>query len=217
MSNNAPRPEVSSLLPDTYMDPVELFQAYFARAQATEARDEHGIGGANQVALATVGADGQPSVRIVLLKGADARGFVFFTNYESRKGRQLQERGRAGLCFYWPALAVQIRIEGEVAKIDAAESDAYFASRARLSQLAAWASAQSEPLASRAELDRRYEETEARFDGGPVPRPPYWGGYCVRPARIEFWEGSRYRMHDRLAFTRDEAAPHGWRMERLYP
>jgi pyridoxamine 5'-phosphate oxidase len=166
------------------------------------------------VALATADAEGRPSVRMVLLRGADERGFVFHTNYTSRKGRELDENPTAALCFYWPTLDEQIRIEGRIERLSADESDAYFASRPRGSQLGAWASAQSQVLATREQLEEEYRATEVRFDGQTVPRPPFWGGFRLHPDRIEFWYGRPDRLHDRVVYTRDGK---GWRIDRLYP
>jgi pyridoxamine 5'-phosphate oxidase len=165
-------------------------------------------------ALGTVGADGQPSVRVVLLKSVDAGGFVFYTNYESRKGRELLATPRAALCFHWQPLERQVRVEGDVESVSAAEADAYFASRPRGSQLGAWASQQSRPLADDAELERRLAEFTARFEGAPVPRPPHWSGFRVRPRRVEFWRNMASRLHVRHVYTAEGA---GWRVERLYP
>jgi pyridoxamine 5'-phosphate oxidase len=166
------------------------------------------------VALATADASGKPSVRMVLLRGVDERGFVFHTNYESRKARELDENPRAALCVHWHSLEEQIRIEGRVERLGADESDVYFASRPRGSQLGAWASRQSAPLASRETLEEEYRATERRFEGSSVPRPPFWGGYRLIPDRIEFWFGRPDRLHDRLLYVRDGS---GWRIERLYP
>ncbi len=166
------------------------------------------------VALATADASGKPSVRMVLLRGADERGFVFHTNYNSRKARELAENPRAALCVHWNSLEEQIRIEGRVERLPADESDAYFNSRPRGSQIGAWASKQSEPLPSRDTLEAEYREAERRFDGQPVPRPPFWGGFRLVPDRIEFWLGRSDRLHERLVYTRDGS---GWTIERLYP
>jgi pyridoxamine 5'-phosphate oxidase len=188
-------------------DPVTEFLNAVERARA------HQVDTA-PVALATTDIEGRPSVRIVLLRGADQHGFVFFTNYDSRKGRELDATRRGALCFHWVALDEQIRIEGRVERLPAAESDAYFAGRPRGSQLGAWASQQSAVLASRETLEEAYREVERRFQGHPVPRPPFWGGYRLVPATVEFWYGRPDRLHDRILYTRDGD---GWTIERLYP
>jgi pyridoxamine 5'-phosphate oxidase len=189
-------------------DPIGRFQELFARAQATEE------GETTAAALATADVGGRPSARMVLLKGVDAQGFVFYTNFESRKGRELAANPQAALCFHWQRLRIQVRVEGAVERVAAAESDAYFASRPRGHQLGAWASSQSSPLGSREELLARVADTEARFAGKEVPRPPFWGGFRLRPDRLEFWHAQDDRLHDRLLYTlgRD-----GWRIERLFP
>lgn len=189
-------------------DPFARFEDAFARARAAEQSDP------TAMTLATVDASGKPSARIVLLKGVDAGGFVFFTNYESRKGVELALDPRVALCVHWPVLVEQVRVEGSAQRIDAAESDAYFASRARESQIGAWASQQSRPLASRAELEARVVEVTARYAGSPVPRPPFWGGFRARPERIEFWKGMPSRLHEREVYVREGD---GYRVERLYP
>jgi pyridoxamine 5'-phosphate oxidase len=189
-------------------DPIEEFQALFARALQSEPAD------ATSVALATADATGAPSVRMVLLKGVDASGFVFFTNHGSRKARELAKNPRAALCFYWPTLGVQVRVEGGVERVTAEESDAYFATRPRESQLGAWASAQSTPLASPAELRESFDRVSARFAGQVVARPDDWGGYRIRPARIEVWTAGEFRLHDRVLFTKQGES---WTVERLYP
>lgn len=189
-------------------DPYALFDTWFQEAAEKEPNDP------NAMALATVGADGQPSIRMVLLKGVDARGFTFYTNYESRKGRQLLENPKAALCFHWKALRRQVRVEGPVEQVDAEEADAYFASRPRGSQIGAWASLQSRPLAGRFELEKRIAQYTAKFGLGAVPRPSYWSGFRVLPSRIEFWEDRPFRLHDRLVYHRRDE---GWETERLYP
>ena len=166
------------------------------------------------VALATADASGRPSVRMVLLRGADEHGFVFHTNYSSRKARELSENPRAAICVHWHAIEEQIRIEGTVEPLDGRASDDYFASRPRGSQIGAWASRQSETLDSRETLEEAYRAVEQRFHGGPVPRPPFWGGFRLIPDRIEFWFGRADRLHDRLLYLREG---NGWRVERLYP
>ena len=165
--------------------------------------------------LATVDAEGQPSARVVLLKGVDERGFVFFTNYESRKGQELAGHPQAALVFYWGEHVRQVCVTGAVTKLTEAESDAYFKTRPRGSQLEAWASQQSSVVADRAALEARWREMEARFAGKDVPRPPFWGGFRLAPARIEFWQGRPNRLHDRFRYTRQPDKT--WRIERLSP
>jgi pyridoxamine 5'-phosphate oxidase len=189
-------------------DPIEQFQELFARALKSEPGD------ASAAALATTDAAGAPSVRMVLLKGVDASGFVFFTNYGSRKAGELSVNPRAALCFYWPTLGVQVRVEGGVERVSAEESDAYFATRPRESQLGAWASAQSTPLASPAKLRESFDRVSARFAGQVVSRPDNWGGYRIRPARIEVWTAGEFRLHDRVLYTRQGES---WTVERLHP
>ena len=188
-------------------DPFAQFAAAIANAQ------KQGVD-TTPMALATADAQGRPSVRMVLLRGADARGFVFHTNYNSRKARDLAENTHAALCLHWPTLEEQIRIEGAVTRLRADESDAYFASRPRGSQIGAWASDQSAVLPDRAVLEARIREVEARFEGQPVPRPPFWGGFRIVPHRIEFWYGRVSRLHDRVVYIKDGDE---WRLERLYP
>jgi len=193
------------------MDPIQEFRALFAQAQAV---DRARLPDPTAMSLATVGDDGAPSVRIVLLKDVDERGFVFYTNLESRKGRELIATPRAALCFYWAPLDTQIRVEGTVEPVSDAEADAYFGSRARESQIGAWASRQSETLASMDELRARVAEVEARFANVPVPRPPYWTGRRVMPSSIEFWHAGAFRLHERRRFERDGSR---WVMRRLFP
>ena len=169
---------------------------------------------AHAMTLATTTSDGRPSARVVLLKGLDARGFVFYTNLESRKSKELFSNPHAALCFLWKSLDRQVRIEGVVEMVGDEEADAYFASRPRDSQIGAWASDQSQPLASRAELERRVDEFSRRFGEGEVPRPPYWSGFRVVPQRVEFWQERPSRLHDRILFIREGDA---WRRERLFP
>ena len=164
--------------------------------------------------LATVGPDGAPSARVVLLKGLDDRGFVFYTNHTSRKGRDIAAHTQVALVFHWQTLERQVRVEGMAEIVSDAEADGYFATRARESQIGAWASLQSEPLAADSVLDERVREMEKRFAGREVPRPPHWGGYRVVPSRIEFWHGRPHRLHERRVFDR---AGNGWTMRRLFP
>lgn len=168
----------------------------------------------NTMTLATATADGRPSARMVLLKGFDHRGFVFYTNYDSRKGRELSENPAAALVFYWSRLERQVRVEGPVARVDAYESDAYFSTRPLESRLGAWASRQSAPLTTRAELEERLAEVSREYADGEVPRPPHWGGWLVRPEAIELWQGRPNRLHDRFLYTRRGG---GWDRVRLYP
>jgi pyridoxamine 5'-phosphate oxidase len=192
---------------DLNEDPFEQFAAWLELA-----RREAPL--AEAMTLATVEASGLPDARMVLLKGADPDGFRFFTNYESAKGAQLDFKAAAAIVVYWRELDRQVRARGAVERLTAAESDEYFASRPRESQLGAWASPQSAPIASREELDRRLAEAESRFGDGPVERPAHWGGYRLIPVTIEFWQGQVGRLHDRFAYTRDGD---GWRIERLGP
>ena len=188
-------------------DPITEFENAVERAKA------HQVDTA-PVVLATTDESGRPSARLVLLRGVDPGGFVFFTNYNSRKGRELAARPDAALCFYWASLDEQIRVEGSVERVSAEESDAYFAGRPRGSQLGAWASDQSEVLPSRETLEEKYREIERRFEGRTVERPPFWGGFRLLPVRIEFWYGRPDRLHDRVLYVRDGTR---WRIERLYP
>jgi pyridoxamine 5'-phosphate oxidase len=189
-------------------DPLPLVRRWLIEAEVT------GLPNPNAMTLATVNPAGQPSARIVLLRGLDERGAVFYSNRRSRKGRELAEQGRAALLFHWDPLDRQIRIEGQVSPVGDEESDAYFAGRPRESQLNAWASDQSEPVANRATLLARQQEMRDRYEGRPVPRPPHWGGFRVSLQSIELWQGDRYRMHDRVVYTRGGGA---WSVVRLCP
>ena len=189
-------------------DPFALFDTWFAQAQAAEPNDP------NAMALATADAQGRPSVRMVLLKGHGADGFVFYTNREGRKAGELAANRHAALLFHWKSLRRQIRIEGSVDLATDTESDSYFASRSRDSQLGAWASDQSRPLDRRETFEARFAAMQARFEGGAIPRPPHWGGYRVVPDAIEFWQDRAFRLHERRVFSR---AADGWTEGMLYP
>ncbi len=189
-------------------DPIGLFAAWLAQATETEPND------ANAMTLATSTPGGAPSARMVLLKGFDARGFVFYTNAQSRKGGELAANSQVALLFHWKSLRRQVRVEGRVSPVTSEEADAYFDSRHRLSRLGAIASDQSRPLPSRAELERSLAEVEARYPGDDIPRPAHWTGFRVDPARLEFWQDMPFRLHDRRVYTREAA---GWATEALYP
>jgi pyridoxamine 5'-phosphate oxidase len=189
-------------------DPHKLFEEWFAEAQLAEPND------ANAMALATADAQGRPSLRMVLLKGHDERGFVFYTNLDSRKGEELAANPKAALLFHWKSLRRQVRIEGPVTAVEEKEADIYFATRSRDSQLGAWASDQSRPLDRRETFEARYQEMLGRFEGGEVPRPARWSGFRVAPDRLEFWTDRAHRLHERRLFVRDGQ---GWREGLLYP
>ena len=193
---------------DAHASAIEQFRVWFTQALESE------IPEANAMALATVGKNGTPDARMVLLKGFDEAGFVFYTNYHSRKARELDENPRATLLFYWPDLERQVRISGTTTKVSAGESDDYFESRPRGHQLGAWASNQSEPIGTREDLERVADAAAARFEGLVVTRPPHWGGYRVVPDVIEFWQGRPNRLHDRLEYVR---TTDGWTRRRLSP
>jgi pyridoxamine 5'-phosphate oxidase len=189
-------------------DPFALFASWMADAEASEPNDP------NAMTLASVSATGAPSARIVLLKGWDKAGFVFYTNTQSRKGEEIAANPAVALLFHWKSLRRQIRIEGPASPVTAAEADAYFATRPRVSRLGAWASDQSRPLADRSVLEARVAALEARYPGDTIPRPPHWSGYRVQPSQFEFWQDMPFRLHDRLVFTRTGG---DWRQARLFP
>jgi pyridoxamine 5'-phosphate oxidase len=194
--------------PVTATDPFALFDTWFADAKAGEPNDP------NAMTLATATPDGRPSARMVLLKGVDPRGFVFYTNKESRKGGELAANRHAALLFHWKSLHRQIRVEGSVEDVSDAEADEYYASRARLSRLGAWASDQSRPLPGRATLVARVAKLEAQYLGREIPRPPHWSGFRVIPSLFEFWQDQPFRLHDRTVFSR---AGDGWETQKLFP
>ncbi len=195
---------------DADQDPIELFRQWLGDAEKSEPNDP------NAMALATADARGRPSVRMVLLKGVDGRGFVFYTNLDSDKGRQLAENPFAALCFHWKSLRRQVRIEGPVERVSDEEADAYYASRARDSRIGAWASKQSRPLSSRFELEKRVARYAAKYALGDVPRPPFWSGFRVLPERIEFWIDKPFRLHERLVCLRD-GGDGAWVTQNLFP
>jgi pyridoxamine 5'-phosphate oxidase len=190
-------------------DPFALFETWYGEARQSEPNDS------NAMALATADAHGRPSVRMVLLKGHGPDGFIFYTNFEGRKASEILANPHVALLFHWKSLRRQIRIEGPVSRVEDAVADAYFASRSRDSQLGAWASDQSRPLADRETFEARFAEVEKRFAGGDVPRPPHWSGFKVTPQRIEFWLDRAYRLHERTAYEADGSG--GWRSGMLYP
>ena len=194
-------------------DPFRQFERWFDEAMKSQLPEP------NAMTLATVGADGCPAARVVLLKGFDARGFAFFTNYLSRKGQELASQPAAALLFFWPELERQVRIEGSATRLDPADSAAYFADRPRPSQLGAWASPQSEPIAGRADLEARFAATAERYPDaiGAVPCPPHWGGYRLAPGTMEFWQGRASRLHDRIRYRRKEQRAGAWVIDRLAP
>ncbi len=191
-------------------DPFSLFTTWLAEAEKTEPNDP------NALALATTGSDGQPAVRMVLLKGHDETGFVFYTNLESNKGRDLKENPKAAMLFHWKSLRRQVRVEGPITSVTDEEADAYYASRARGSQIGAWASQQSRPLEGRFELEKAVATYTAKFGLGTIPRPDHWSGFRLIPNRIEFWKDGAFRLHDRYVYTRS-AEGEDWAIEQLYP
>lgn len=189
-------------------DPMNQFSEWFSQALDTEFMD------ANAMTLSTVGKDGKPSSRIVLLKGVEKDGFRFFTNYGSQKGQELEENPYAALCFFWPVLERQVRVEGKVIKLSREESQAYFQQRPRQSKLGAWASYQSQVVESRQELEENFARMQDRFDNQEVPTPEFWGGYLLEPSSVEFWQGRQGRLHDRLKYSRIDDK---WNVQRLSP
>lgn len=189
-------------------NPIALFAEWLGEAERSEPNDP------NAMALATVDGEGLPNVRMVLLKGYDDQGFVFFTNYESAKGRELLAHTKAALCFHWKSLGRQVRVRGPVSPVDPAEADAYFATRSRGSRIGAWASKQSRPLESRFALEKAVAAYTARYAIGEIPRPDYWSGFRIAPVEIEFWSSGTFRLHDRVLFRRKGK---GWEKTRLYP
>lgn len=189
-------------------DPFSIFDSWFKEARETELND------GNAMTIATVNAHGQPAARMVLLKGYSPDGFIFYTNQQSRKAADIAANSKAAILFHWKSLRRQIRIEGSLTTVDDAVADAYFATRSRDSQLGAWASDQSRPLDSRETFEARYAEMKTKFEGGDVPRPPHWSGYCLTPDRFEFWQDREHRLHERRTFERDAS---NWTEGLLYP
>lgn len=208
-NKQAPEPETVPEI-EAAADPIALFEAWFKEARAKEPNE------LEAVALATADAQGHPNVRMVLLKHVDQNGFVFYTNTESTKGGELKANPNAALCFHWKSLGRQVRVRGSVVPVSAAEADAYFATRAKDSQIGAWASPQSRPLEGRFALEKEVARVAAKYAQTSVPRPPYWSGFRVQPLEIEFWRNRPFRLHDRLHYSRDSLnAP--WRTQKLFP
>lgn len=197
------------MLVTPHTDPIVMFHEWYESAQKLPLREP------TSMVLATATPDGKPSVRIVLLKAYNENGFYFYTNLTSRKGKELIENPHAALCFYWMDLGRQVRVEGTVERVTEKEADDYFACRRRGSQIGAWASKQSMVMEQEEDLPKRVEEITKQFNGGPIPRPPFWSGFCLKPETIEFWQEGEFRLHQRLRFTR--IAANAWRPERLYP
>ncbi len=213
MSDSAPIQHPKGLTSGDFTEadePLRLFASWFAEATRSEPSDP------SAMTLATVDADGMPNARMVLMKGFDEAGFVFYTNMDSQKGRELDANPKGALVFHWKSLARQIRLRGPLAQVEAAEADAYFASRPRLAQIGAWASQQSAPLESRMAFEKSVALQMAKYAVGSIPRPPYWSGYRLQPLVMEFWQDRPYRLHDRIEFRRS-AAGEPWSKTRLYP
>lgn len=191
-------------------DPLQLFGKWLADAEAREINDP------TAVSLASVDANGMPNVRMVLLKGFDDRGFVVYTNFESAKGRELLATGKAAMCFHWKSLRRQVRLRGTVSVVSGTEADAYYATRPRGSRIGAWASLQSRPLETRAALERAVADCTAKYPEGDIPRPPHWSGFRLQPLTMEFWQDGKFRLHDRIVFSRDKPKD-AWKKTRLYP
>ena len=212
MADSDVKPERSEgLAANSRRDPFGLFDEWFKLAQEKEPNNP------NAMALSTVGADQMPNVRMVLLKDVSADGFVFYTNYESIKGRELLSTPKAALCFYWKSLQRQVRIQGTVSQVSDAEADDYFASRPKDSQIGAWASEQSRAMEGRFELEKRIAKFAAKYALSKVDRPPYWSGFRLHPLRVEFWQEKPFRLHDRLVFQRDSLKTSKWSTEKLFP
>ena len=198
---------------DLDADPIVQFRRWFEQAATNRKADD--LGDVNAASLSTVDGEGRPSARVVLLKGVDARGFIFFTNYDSRKGREIAGNPNVAMVFYWPDQERQVNIAGQATKVSQAESEAYFKSRPRGSRLAAWASHQSEAIENREMLEARWRELQSKYPGEDVPMPPNWGGFVIAPSRIEFWQGRPSRLHDRFRYLKQ--ADGKWVIERLSP